>query len=157
MSSTVSRTITIDAEPDVVFDLVADVARVGRFSPEATGARGAGERLREGDTFWGTNRRGPWFWATHCRVTRAQRGEAFAFTVDIGPFPVSSWSYQIEPADQGCTVTETWVDRRTGIRGAVVARAGALIIPGPRDEHNARNIDQSLAALKRVAEAGSLP
>lgn len=139
----------------MVYDLVADVAAVGQFSPEATGALGASGRLGVGDTFWGTNRRGPWIWATRCRVTRADRGRAFAFDVDLGPFPISSWSYDIESLEDGCRVVETWVERRDGRRGEFMRRAGSVMIPGPRDEHNRRNIHQTLEALKLAAESGT--
>lgn len=154
MGSVASESIHIEADPQVVYDLIADVSAVGEFSPEATGALRARSDLGVGDTFWGTNRRGPWIWATHCRVTRADRGSGFAFDVDFGVFPISSWSYQIDPDDTGCLVTETWVDRREGKRGELVRRGGALIIPGPRDEHNLRGIQQTLASLKAVAESG---
>ena len=153
----VSESIDIQASPDLVYDLIADVSSVGQFSPEATGALGAGRRLRVGDTFWGTNKRGPWIWATRCRVTSADRGRAFAFDVDFGLLPISSWSYQILATEGGCSVTETWVDRREGRRGKLVSRAGSLLIPGPRDEHNRRNIRQTLEALKVVAESGDTP
>jgi hypothetical protein len=153
MGSTSTGSIHIQADPLVVYDLIADVSAVGEFSPEATGALRAGADLGVGDTFWGTNRRGPWIWATHCRVTRADRGRGFAFDVDFGVFPISSWSYRIEPDDTGCLVTETWADRREGRRGELIRRGGALIIPGPRDEHNLRGIQQTLAALKSVAES----
>ncbi len=153
MGRMVSDSIHISAEPGVVYDLIADVAAVGRFSPEATGAVGAAERLGVGDTFWGTNRRGPWIWATRCRVTSADRGRAFAFDVDLGPFPVSTWSYEIAATDGGCTVSETWVDRRDGRRGRLLSSAGSLMIPGPRDEHNLRNIRRTLVALKAAAES----
>lgn len=155
MGVSVSGSIHIAALPEVVYDLIADVAAVGQFSPEATGALGASERLVVGDTFWGTNRRGPWIWATHCRVTRAERGRAFAFDVDLGPFPISSWSYEIEPLEGGCIVVETWVERREGRRGQLIRRAGSLMIPGPRDEHNLRNIQRTLEELRTAAESGS--
>lgn len=153
MGTVVSESVHIAADPDVVYDLIADVSAVGEFSPEATGALGASERLAVGDAFWGTNRRGAWLWVTRCRVTSADRGRAFAFDVDFGPFPVSSWSYQIAASEDGCTVTETWVDRRDGKRGKLLSRAGSVIIPGPRDEHNLHNIRQTLEALKSVAES----
>jgi hypothetical protein len=153
----VSESIDIQASPDLVYDLIADVSSVGQFSPEATGALGAGRRLRVGDTFWGTNKRGPWIWATRCRMTSADRGRAFAFDVDFGLLPISSWSYQILATEGGCSVTETWVDRREGRRGKLVSRAGSLLIPGPRDEHNRRNIRHTLEALKVVAESGDTP
>jgi Polyketide cyclase / dehydrase and lipid transport len=155
MGSIVSESIHISAQPGAVYDLIADVSSVGRLSPEATGALGARERLAVGHTFWGTNRRGPWVWTTHCRVTSADRGRSFAFDVDLGPFPISSWSYEILQVEQGCTVTETWVDRREGKRGTLIRRAGSVLIPGPRDEHNRRNIRQTLEALKAAAESGS--
>jgi hypothetical protein len=149
----VTESIRIAAAPEVVYDLVADVAGMGRFSPEATGAVGAGRAPEVGHTFWGTNRRGPWFWMTRCRVTAADRGRAFAFDVDIGPFPVSSWSYEIEAEPDGCRVTETWVDRRTGLRGAAMRAGGSIVIPGPRDEHNRGTMRATLAALRDTAES----
>lgn len=154
VSTVVRESIEITADPESVYDLIADVASVGEFSPEATGALGAGARLTEGDKFWGTNRRGPWFWVTRCTVTRADRGTGFAFDVDAGPLAISSWSYEIEPTATGCVVTESWVDRRVGRRGELVRKAGALVIPGPRDEHNRRGIRQTLQRLKAAAESG---
>jgi hypothetical protein len=85
-------------------------------------------------------------------VTRADRGAGFAFDVGFGPFPLSSWAYEIDSVEGGCTVTETWVDRREGRRGQAIRRAGSLIIPGPRDEHNKRNIRASLERLKAAAQ-----
>lgn len=155
MGASASGSIHIAAPPEVVYDLIADVSAVGQLSPEATGAVGAPEQLTVGDTFWGTNRRGLWVWVTRCRVTSADRGRAFAFDVDFGPLPVSSWTYEITAADPGCTVTETWVDRRDGRRGRLFTMAGSVIIPGPRDEHNRRNIRTTLEALKAAAESGS--
>jgi hypothetical protein len=149
----VTESIHIDAEPETVYALVADVGSVGRFSPEATGAVGAPQHPEVGGHFWGMNRRGPWFWATRCTVISAEPGRRFAFDVDVWPFSVSRWEYDIEPEADGCRVTETWTDRRTGVRGRVMTVAGSVVIPGPRDEHNRRNIRDSLAGLKRLAEA----
>lgn len=151
---TVTEAIHIAAAPEHVYDLIADVSRMGRFSPEATGAVGAGRSLAVGDTFWGTNRHGPWFWVTRCRVTAADRGRGFAFDVDLGPFPISSWSYSLAADGQGCTVTETWVDRRTGVRGTAMRLGGSVIIPGPRDEHNRSTMRATLSALRDAAESG---
>jgi len=151
-SASVTESIRIDADPQVVYDLIADVGSVGQFSPEATGAVQAGANPQVGDRFWGVNRRGPWIWATRCSVLTADPGVRFAFDVDLGPLAVSRWEYEITPDGDGCTVTETWTDRRTGVRGRILTAAGSVIIPGPRDEHNRRNIRASLAGLKSLAE-----
>ena len=150
----VAASVDIAADPQAVYELIADVGGVGRFSPEATGAVQAGHQPQTGDRFWGVNRRGPWIWATRCRVIDAQPGRRFAFDVDFGPFGISRWEYDLEASDAGCSVTETWTDRRTGVRGRFITAAGSLIIPGPRAEHNLRNIRESLAGLKRLAETG---
>ncbi len=152
MPTTISESLAIDATPEVVYDLIADRAEVGRISGEASGTLRPTGRLAVGDTFWGTNRRGPWRWATRCRVTAAEPGQAFAFDVDVPLLPISTWRYTIEPTPTGCLVTETWIDRRVGARGRLVTAGGALFIPGPREEHNRANIRASLAALKAAAQ-----
>jgi len=92
---TVSESIRINAAPEVVYDLVADVARMGEWSPEATGARIAkpGSQRKVGDTFTGTNKHGVARWSTQCTVTQAKRGEEFEFTVEFKPFKISTWRY----------------------------------------------------------------
>ena len=49
MADPVVEYIEIAATPEVVYDLVADVARMGEWSPEATGAKGANRILTAGD------------------------------------------------------------------------------------------------------------
>lgn len=150
--STVIESIDISARPETVYDLVADVAGIGRFSPEATGALGAGPQPGVGDAFWGVNRRGVWVWVTRCTVTGADRGRFFAFEVDFGPLPVSAWTYEIVATDDGCRVAETWVDRREGVRGMVMKALGKPVIPESRSDHNRATMRATLIALKQTAE-----
>ncbi|MGI8665531.1 MAG: SRPBCC family protein [Jatrophihabitans sp.] len=65
--------------------------------------------------------------------------------------PVAHWGYTFEPAeDGGCTVTESWVDRRpAAARPLLDALFGAK-----RADLNARGMATTLANLKRCAEAG---
>jgi uncharacterized protein YndB with AHSA1/START domain len=149
---TAAASIDIAAPPEQVYDLIADVARVGEFSPEATGARGASAAPTQGEKFWGFNKRGPWRWFTRCTVREAHRGRRFSFDVDFPPMPVSRWTYDIEPTDTGCRVTETWNDRREGPIAAPITWIGGIIIPGPRADHNQRNIETTLQRLKAAAE-----
>jgi hypothetical protein len=147
--STSRASIFINAAPERVYDIVVDVANMGQLSPESTGTIGSPGQLTVGDTFWGTNRKGLWRWATQCTVCAADRGRIFSFDVDAGPLPISRWTYEFSPVDGGCEVTETWEDRR---RGGPVTWIGGLILPGPRAAHNQVNIEATLAQLKGKAE-----
>lgn len=156
MARTASATQRIEAAPGPIYDLVADLARMGQWSPEATGAVGAPRRVVAGDRFIGSNRRGPVRWWTVCTVLRAERGRVLEFDVDAGPLSISRWTYTFHPlADGGTRVTETWLDRRDGLVGLPVRAAGRLLIPGDRAEHNRANIRITLQRLKAAAEAGA--
>ena len=152
---TVSESIRIAASPDVIYDLVADVARMGEWSPEATGARVSkpGPLVEVGDTFTGTNKHGIARWSTRCTVTEAERGEVFEFVVEFPPFKISTWRYEFRPDGDATVVTEHWFDDRTGIRGSAIKALGQALIPGSRPEHNRRNMQVTLINLKRAAEA----
>lgn len=122
----------------------------GRFSPENTG--GVWQRRRgpvAGGVFRGTNARGRRRWSTTCTVVRAQPGRAFAFEVRAGRLPVAHWSYALTPTASGCTLTETWQDRR----GWLLTRLGGLAT-GVQDRtaFTSKSIDQTLAAVKAAAE-----
>jgi hypothetical protein len=142
----------ISADPEVVYDLVSDVTRMGEWSPETTSCRwlsGSGPAA-VGARFRGTNRRHIAHWTTTCTVTAADPGRRFAFDVRWGPWSISQWSYDIEPAPDGCRVTEAWVDRRgTALRVSSPAVMGIV----DRAAHNRRGMVKTLAALKAAAEA----
>lgn len=154
MTPHVCESIVINAPAEEIYDLVADVTRMGEWSPEATGARMVDGPLSEGDTFIGTNKRGLVRWFTTNTVLAAQRGAEFEFDTNFGPLPVSRWRYDFEDTGEGTTrVVETWIDRREGLLSMPVKAAGQLIIPGNREDHNRANMVQTLRQLKAVAEA----
>ena len=75
----------MDASPERVWDLVSDVTRIGRYSPETfeaewiDGATGPAV----GASFRGhvkRNEKGPVYWTT-CTVTDCDPGKTFAFGV----------------------------------------------------------------------------
>ena len=152
MSATARASLVIAASPNDVYDLVTDVASMGQWSPEATGAAGAPAQLQRRDHFWGLNKRGLARWFTRCTVVEAERGKLFVFDVDFPPLPISRWSYEFEATPVGCRVTEIWEDRREGAMAVPVKLAGQVIIPGSRVTHNQRNIETTLARLKAAAE-----
>jgi hypothetical protein len=75
-----SESIMVIAPPETVWDLVADVTRMGEWSPETTAAWWLGEATtaRVGVRFKGRNKR-QMRWATTCEVTAADRGSRFSF------------------------------------------------------------------------------
>ncbi|MDP3972124.1 MAG: SRPBCC family protein [Candidatus Nanopelagicales bacterium] len=152
MSQRVSEEIDIAVDPSLVYELVSDVGRMGEWSPEATGARGASGQLEAGDSFIGTNRRGGFRWFTNCRVRRAEPGVVFEFDVNFGPLPVARWCYEFERTPEGTRVIETWIDRRDGLPGALIRIAGYPIIPGDRADHNREGMRKTLRRLKKAAE-----
>ena len=113
-----SVTVRMAAPADQVWDLVSDVTRIGRYSPEtfeaqwidgatgpAVGAKFRGHVKR--------NRKGPVYWTT-CTVTACDPGKAFAFGVGNKPdHPLNVWRYDIAPAGDGCDVTESFSLRPT--------------------------------------------
>src|SRR4051812_40486319 len=100
-----STSLEIGAPPEAVWDLVADVTRIGEWSPEAVRAEwidGATGPV-VGARFKGHNKR-KGKWSTTCTVTECDRGRAFAFEAgrDTG------WRYEFVSTGTGCLVTESF-------------------------------------------------
>lgn len=148
----VEVTETVAAPPELVYDLLSDVTRMGSWSPETTACRwiGGATGPAVGARFRGSNRHGPLQWVTTCTVTAADRGRRFAFDVSFGPLAISSWAYDLANTSEGCRVTESWTDRRSG-----ALRAAAVPVMGVRDRaaHNRRGMVATLAALRKTAES----
>ena len=102
-----SETLTIAASPDGVYDLVADITRIGEWSPVCKSA------VWDDDShawFTGTNVIPERSWVTKCRVDVAERGKEFTFVncgMD-GDVDLVRWSYTFAPAGDGTEVTEHW-------------------------------------------------
>lgn len=152
--SLVSVSSTMSCTPAQVYDLISNVTRMGQWSPETTSCRWLGgvDGPAPGARFRGTNQRGLRRWSTTCTVTAADPGRRFAFTVAFGPIPVAEWAYDVEAADGGCQVTESWTDRRAGWM-----RVGGAIVMGVPDRaaHNRITMTATLAALKTAAESAA--
>ncbi len=143
----------VGAPAEAVYDLVADLPRMGEWSPECTSVvwKGAATGATAGARFRGWNRKGPIRWCTDGVMVEAERGRALAFDVRGLGLPVARWAYRFEPdADgKGCTVTEEWTDHRTAPYRAVT---GAVIRVRDRAAHNRAGMERTLAQLKAAAE-----
>jgi hypothetical protein len=139
------------ADPAVVWGMVSDVTRMGRWSPETTSCRWVGGATgpAEGARFVGTNRYGLRRWSTRCTVTAAEPGRRFAFDVDVAGVPVARWAYDLRETPEGCAVTESWSDRRP--RWMRVSSVPVMGI-ADRAEHNRRGMRATLESLKAASE-----
>jgi uncharacterized protein YndB with AHSA1/START domain len=100
----------INAPPELVYDIVADVTRMPELSPEIarstwlTPEAGA----RPGARFRSVNKAGRLRWPNRPIVLTADRGREFAFA-RTEPFTGTiTWRYRFTPDGQGTTVTESY-------------------------------------------------
>jgi uncharacterized protein YndB with AHSA1/START domain len=103
----VSVSTVIAAPAERLYDLVADITQMHRYSPEtiaATWLKGAtGPEV--GATFKGTNQMGTSKWSTKPTVTVADRGTQFSFKVPGAAG--AQWTYTFTPVTGGTLVTES--------------------------------------------------
>ena len=145
-------TTEIDAPAAQVWAMVADVTRMGEWSPENDGAvwrRGASSAV-PGATFSGTNSQGRKSWETTCTVVEAEPGRVLSFRVTAVGMRVALWTYRFESTDSGCRVTEEWVDERNALVKAMGRPVSGV---SDRVAHNRAGMEQTLANLKAAAEA----
>jgi uncharacterized protein YndB with AHSA1/START domain len=160
---TVAAEEVVIAPPELVWDLIADVTRVGGWSPECIRAAWLADpgRPQPGARFTGRSRFANGFESeVTCVVTEADRPRAFAWVVldDSGDpaRPSSAWRYQIDPLPGGSRIRQ----RFTHGPGASYLRAAAAnapdraaeIIAARRDALRA-NMSATLRATKAAAES----
>ncbi|HET7531451.1 MAG TPA: SRPBCC family protein [Mycobacteriales bacterium] len=150
--SDVEVSTRIGADPADLWSMVSDLPRMGEWSPENTGGRWIGGATAPvvGARFKGSNKHGIRRWSTTVTVTEAEPGRRFAFDVDFWGVPISEWVYDFVGGDGATEVVESWTDRRPAWM-----RIGSVPVMGVADraEHNRRNMERTLAALKAAAES----
>jgi hypothetical protein len=107
---TVSHSATINASPETLYDMVADLTRMGEWSSACTGAtwdEGWGPSATKDAWFTGHNLRGDQSYDAHCQVTEAKRPVTLAW-MQGGGDGISEWRYEFSPVEGGSTVTESW-------------------------------------------------
>lgn len=147
--------VHIEAPAERIYEIVTDVAGMGRLSPECTGGRwldgATGPTV--GARFKGTNKRGIIRWSTTNTVVAAEPGKEFAFdTQDSG----IRWRYAIEPAPDGGGVVVTESRQQVAPRPGLARFAGRFLLGGveEHDDELRAGMVATLDRLKQVAEAG---
>jgi hypothetical protein len=143
--------IQIASPPAEVYALVADVTRMGEWSPECYRCEwlGGATGPQAGASFRGHNQWGEMRWARTATITVAAPGEEFAFTTISEPeFPDSTdWCYRFEARQGGTLVTESCV---------VTENQWAPEMHAMIEEHGRgtqQRMQQTLERLKAAAEA----
>lgn len=145
----------IEVTPEVIYDLVSDVTRMGEWSPECVacewvdGATGpvVGARFR------GRNRHGLARWSNRPRVIAAERGREFGFvaTDPLGR-DMTRWTYRFDPTPTGTDVTESFEMVRSI---PLYIRLTDRWLMGVKDRKAdlEANMQRTLAAIKVTVEA----
>ncbi len=147
-----SDSIVIARPPDEVYELVADITRMGEYSPICVACWwDEGDGPRVGAHFTGRNVLPERTWETKSEVVAADTGREFAWVV--GP-RVARWGYTFAAVEGGTEVTESWEFLPEG-QAVFEQRFGDDAEAQITDRHEkaVSGIPETLAAIKRTAEA----
>jgi Polyketide cyclase / dehydrase and lipid transport len=100
--------LTIGASPEQVYDLIADVSRMGEWSPVCTGGAYDAD---DPTWFTGHNAIESTTWSTRCHVVTADPGNEFAFVNcgGDGQRELVRWGFRLTAtSDGGTEVTQSW-------------------------------------------------
>lgn len=142
--------IHIAAPPQLVYDLVADVTRIGEWSPECYRCEwlDAATTAAVGARFRGYNRRGGIRWERTAIVQTADPGREFAFSTidDRTGRHETRWQYTMEPLASGTLLAE----RFEFLWCSVTNRAIEMFLPRGRQVQ--QGLEETLTRIKRAAE-----
>jgi hypothetical protein len=148
-----SDSIVIARSPDELYDMVADVTRMGEWSPVCKACWwDDGDGPRVGARFTGRNELPERTWETRSEVVVAERGREFAFVVEATG---TRWGYTFAPVERGTELTESWEFPPRAF--AVLEERFGDDAPAQianRQELARTGMAATLAAIKRAAEAG---
>ncbi len=148
-----SASIVVKADPTVVWNEIADITRMGDWSPECTAGRWVDPATGPavGAFFDGDNEANVAGitvkrWTTRSEVTACEAGKVFEFAVEH----YTTWRYDLEPTDGGTRVTESFSyasepSMQTFLYESVLRRPKAMV----------KGMHHTLGRLKVAVEATS--
>ena len=144
--------IDIDAAPEVVWELVADITRMGEWSPECHQVRwldGATSPAKVGARFKGFNKYDWLKWSVKCEVKVADPERELAWSTLRGNREMVRWRYILEPAEGGAELTESF----ECIWLPLDARLAEDYLMRDRDRRRQDAMRTTLERIKAAAEA----
>lgn len=147
-----SDSVLIERSPDELYALVADVTRMGEWSPQCRACWWDDPEAGPvaGAWFTGRNETPQRTWETRSQVVVADPGREFAWEVNDGWV---RWGFTLEPVDGATRLVQSWHFKPKGIAGfhdRFGERAEAEI--EARSEAATTGIPVTLAAIKASAE-----
>jgi hypothetical protein len=149
-----SQSAVIGAPAERIYALVADLPRMGEWSPECRRVEwlDGSDAPTVGARFIGHNQGGPaglMKWSRRGRVLTADPAREFAFVTEEGGRESTEWRYRLEPVDAGTRVTESYVVRW------IPTWARIVDVPTNRARELRHAMQHTLEQLKGAAEATS--
>lgn len=115
MKLTDEASVVVPASPARVWELLADLPRMGEWSPECTGCTwdDPDAPFGPGRTFVGHNRWGPLRWSTRGELEVCEAPRELAYVTGRGDRPLTRWRYRLEPVESGTRITESYESLET--------------------------------------------
>jgi hypothetical protein len=152
LPTTAESSTEIAAPLDVVYDLIADVTRMGEWSPECVSCEWLDDPGQVGSTFRGHNRRGLARWSTVAKVLVAERPHTFSFATLHRDHVATRWTYRLE-GDERTRLTESFEAVTTPRLFGTLER----LVIRDRQQQLEDGIAKTLAAVKVAAERAHQP
>lgn len=153
MSNTLEASIDINASPQDVWAIIADLQRMGEWSPQCKKMKVIGGTVREGAKTLNINRKGLLVWPTTAKVVRFEPNKSVAFRIAENR---TIWSYNIEATETGTKLTE----RREAPTGtSQVSQFLVKTVFGGNDSFEVelvKGMNATLERVKKEAEAASV-
>lgn len=142
-----SASLEIAAAPEVVWALVADITRMGEWSPECERAEweNGADGPAVGAHLHGWNRIGDFAWDAEGIVVECEPGAVFAFQVPRDYEGATTWRFEFAAIGDGTRVTESFDAPLLNVEGSPSNFEG-------RHEMLCQGIAATLASIKSAAE-----
>ncbi|MGV0714511.1 SRPBCC family protein [Mycolicibacterium sp. XJ662] len=139
------------APPEVIWELLTDITRMGEWSPECTGGQwlDGADHAVVGARFRGSNRWGPLTWATTCEIETVDKPSHFAYGARHSSGALTRWSYELRPDGTGTLLTERF--QTVGTPTAVLVADRLLRRPRKLAAGMAATLSRLSAAAERMS------
>ena len=134
--------VEVDATPEQVWSLLVDIARAGEWSHETQGGEWLGDasEAAPGAYFRGRNENGRYRWTRQCEVLEVEAPRRIIWRTVPTTFyrDSTTWTYEIEPTERGCRITQRF---QITMLGPIMDRVLYAVVPAHRDRSAALEAD----------------